>query len=62
LLAKLEDAPDMGDAIMAFWNAPLDIPDHPVRACRAVLKMRRRLQFVLCSVRGGREAGGWDRA
>jgi adenylate cyclase len=30
----------MGDAIMAFWNAPLDIADHPVRACRAALKMR----------------------
>jgi len=30
----------IGDAIMAFWNAPLDIPDHPTRACRAALKMR----------------------
>ncbi len=30
----------IGDAIMAFWNAPLDIPNHPVRACRAALKMR----------------------
>lgn len=30
----------IGDAIMAFWNAPLDIPDHPLRACRAALKMR----------------------
>jgi adenylate cyclase len=25
---------------MAFWNAPLDIAEHPVRACRAALKMR----------------------
>jgi adenylate cyclase len=25
---------------MAFWNAPLDIADHPTRACRAALKMR----------------------
>jgi adenylate cyclase len=33
----------MGDAIMAFWNAPLDIPDHPTRACRAALKMRQVL-------------------
>ena len=32
----------MGDAIMAFWNAPLDISDHPQRACRAALKMRAR--------------------
>ncbi len=30
----------IGDSIMAFWNAPLDIADHPVRACRAALKMR----------------------
>ena len=30
----------IGDSIMAFWNAPLDIADHPIRACRAALKMR----------------------
>jgi adenylate cyclase len=30
----------IGDSIMAFWNAPLDIADHPMRACRAALKMR----------------------
>jgi adenylate cyclase len=30
----------IGDGIMAFWNAPLDIADHPVRACHAALKMR----------------------
>jgi adenylate cyclase len=30
----------IGDAIMAFWNAPVDVPDHPVRACRAALRMR----------------------
>jgi len=22
----------MGDAILAFWNAPLDVPEHPRRA------------------------------
>jgi adenylate cyclase len=30
----------IGDSIMAFWNAPLDIADHPRHACRAALKMR----------------------
>ncbi len=29
----------MGDAIMAFWNAPLDVDDHPWRACRAAIEM-----------------------
>ena len=29
----------IGDAILAFWNAPLDDPDHPVHAARAALAM-----------------------
>jgi adenylate cyclase len=29
----------MGDAIMAFWNAPLDITDHRRKACHAALEM-----------------------
>jgi adenylate cyclase len=29
----------MGDAIMAFWNAPLDDPDHAGHAARAALQM-----------------------
>jgi adenylate cyclase len=30
----------MGDAMMAFWNAPLDVDDHERHAVRAALRMR----------------------
>ena len=30
----------MGDAVMAFWNAPLDIEDHEAAGCRAALAMQ----------------------
>jgi adenylate cyclase len=33
----------MGDAIMAFWNAPLDNPAHGLHAVRAALQMRETL-------------------
>lgn len=33
----------MGDAVMAFWNAPLPEPDHHLAGCWAALTMRRRL-------------------
>ncbi|MCP8938149.1 adenylate/guanylate cyclase domain-containing protein [Alsobacter sp. SYSU M60028] len=33
----------IGDSIMAFWNAPLDVPDHAKLACLASLRLRDRL-------------------
>lgn len=29
----------IGDSIMAFWNAPLDVEDHQRKACKTALKM-----------------------
>ena len=33
----------MGDAVMAFWNAPLDDSAHPSHACSAALRMMREM-------------------
>jgi adenylate cyclase len=33
----------MGDAIMAFWNAPLDDKQHQINACEAALDMLERV-------------------
>ena len=32
-----------GDAIIAFWNAPIAAEDHAIRICRAVLRCQRKL-------------------
>ncbi|MDR1276940.1 MAG: adenylate/guanylate cyclase domain-containing protein [Candidatus Accumulibacter sp.] len=33
----------IGDALMAFWNAPLDVSEHPVKAVEAALAMQEAL-------------------
>ncbi len=35
-----------GDAIIAFWNAPLEVPEHAVRAVRASLRCQARLAEI----------------
>ncbi|THD68251.1 MAG: CHASE2 domain-containing protein [Bradyrhizobium sp.] len=36
----------MGDAIMAFWNAPLDDKEHQLNACEAALDMLERIDAL----------------
>jgi adenylate cyclase len=36
----------MGDAVMAFWNAPLDDNAHPSHACSAALRMMREMEIL----------------
>ena len=48
----------IGDAILAFWNAPLDDPDHHVNAARAALAMQARLA-ALNEEMIGRGDGTW---
>ena len=36
----------IGDAIMAFWNAPKDVVDHPDRAMRTAIIMQRRMNVL----------------
>lgn len=35
-----------GDAIIAFWNAPLEVGDHPLRVVRAALRCQERLTLL----------------
>jgi len=36
----------IGDAIMAFWNAPVDVEDHPIRAVQAATRMLKELEAL----------------
>jgi adenylate cyclase len=36
----------IGDSVMAFWNAPLDIKDHQLKSAKAALMMRDALKVL----------------
>ena len=48
----------MGDAIMAFWNAPIDDPRQEQNACTAALDMLRRLKAVNAEREAEARGGG----
>jgi adenylate cyclase len=48
----------MGDAVMAFWNAPLDDKEHPSHACSAALRMMRAMDDLNARWRSEAEAKG----
>lgn len=48
----------MGDAVMAFWNAPMDDPNHARNACLAALAIRREIAPLNDALRADAEAGG----
>src|SRR5689334_9922961 len=48
----------MGDAIMAFWNAPLDDREHQLNACEAAIDMLDRVDELNKERQKEAEAGG----
>ena len=36
----------IGDGVMAFWNAPVQRPDHVLRGCAGALRAARRMEHV----------------
>ncbi len=48
----------MGDAIMAFWNAPLDDPDHAANACKSAKEMALKMGDLNRRWREEAEAAG----
>jgi adenylate cyclase len=50
----------MGDCVMAFWNAPMDVADHEAQACAAALDMLTALEALNAERRAEAEAAGTD--
>ena len=48
----------MGDAIMAFWNAPLDDKEHQINACEAALDMLERIEVLNTTREAEAQEGG----
>jgi adenylate cyclase len=48
----------MGDAIMAFWNAPVAVEHHAARACDTALAMQARLRQLNAEWKAEAEAAG----
>lgn len=48
----------MGDCVMAFWNAPMDVADHEAQACAAALDMLASLTALNTERRKEADAAG----
>jgi len=47
----------IGDSVMAFWNAPVDVADHAAQACTAALAMNGALEQLNQALHAEAEAG-----
>jgi adenylate cyclase len=48
----------IGDAIMAFWNAPVDDPEQEANACEAALQMLERAETLNSELKSEAQADG----